>query len=634
MRATWGILAQRMNFSELGICPEILEAIEVLGFETPSAIQEAAIPPALAGSDVVGLSHTGSGKTLAFTIPALEHIDPSVQQVQVLCLAPTRELAVQISGEANKLALFLDGISATPIYGGTSFGPQLAALRRGVPFVAGTPGRVLDLMEQGELKADHISVLILDEADEMLDMGFAEDIERVVAQLPEKRQTLFFSATMSAAIRSLVSRLSDNPVEISIDRPVLTVPTCEQYVYEVLFSSRIEVLSRLIEMGRMKRGLVFANTKRVVDDVVDGLLSRGYSVDRLHGDMPQSLRERVMDSYRKGNLSVLVATDIAARGLDIDDVDVVVNFELPRDPEDYVHRIGRTARAGRKGKAVTFIGRRDFSLLGRIERFIGTRMQRERVMTADMVARARQESLVDDILELATKSDGRMPEELCDIELSEQQLIAAMFALLTARGSRELQPIPEDRPTRREMPERATAGTTASADDKRQETTTLFLNAGRLLHVRPKDIAGLLYNEGGAPKGSIGDIRIFLKHSLVEVSPDVAPMLIERLSTCSLCGYEVNVREDNAPEMSMPGEKSYHRARTPYSPAKPREPRRDNYHAEGYRAEGRNAGARRKTADYPARPPRERDRYRAKPHDAGRDHKPFYSRFNKRANRG
>ncbi len=539
-----------MTFSELGICPEILEAIEVLGFDTPSPIQESAIPAALEGSDIVGLSHTGSGKTLAFSIPALESIDPAVRGVQVLCLAPTRELAVQICREVDKLALYLDGVSAAPIYGGTSFGPQLNALHRGVQFVVGTPGRIIDLMEQGELTTENIHMLILDEADEMLDMGFQEDIDRIVAQLPEERQTLFFSATMSTPIRALLERIADSPVEISIERPVLTVPTCEQVVYEVVFSSRIEVLSRLIEMGRMKRGLVFANTKRVVDDIVDGLLARGYAVDRLHGDMPQTLRERVMDSFRRGNLNVLVATDIAARGLDIDDVDVVVNFELPRDPEDYVHRIGRTARAGRTGKAVSFIGRRDFSLLARIERFIGTRMQREKVMTGEQVEQVRRESLVDEIIEAAAANPD-MPEELKDIDMPAEQLVAALFNLLAAKGSRELQDIPEDRPSRYAKRNTSTGDAVAEAPvDKGNDwsalenSVTLFMNGGKLIGIRPKDVAGLFYNEGGAPKGSVGDIRIFLKHSLIEVSPEIAPQLLEALATCEICGYEVNVRED------------------------------------------------------------------------------------------
>ncbi|MBR3903936.1 MAG: DEAD/DEAH box helicase [Akkermansia sp.] len=537
-----------MSFSELGICPEILEAIEVLGFETPSPIQTAAIPPALEGGDILGLSHTGSGKTLAFSIPALESIDPSLREVQVLCLAPTRELAVQICREVDKLALFLDGVSAVPIYGGASFGPQLAALKRGVQFVVGTPGRVIDLMEQGELNPAHISMLILDEADEMLDMGFQDDIDRVVAQLPAERQTLMFSATMSPAIRKLVDSVANEPQEIAIERPQLTVPTCEQVVYEVVFSSRIEVLSRLIEMGRMKRGLVFANTKRVVDDIVDGLLARGYAVDRLHGDMPQTLRERVMDSFRKGNLTVLVATDIAARGLDIDDVDTVVNFELPRDPEDYVHRIGRTARAGRKGRAVSFIGRRDFSLLGRLERFVGVRMQREKVMTGVQVEEVRRESLVDEILENAAEA-GELPDELKDIDLPAEQLLAAMFNLLVAKTSRELQPIPEDRPSKfarnsRQVEDGDSVVEKGNDWSSLQQSVTLFMNGGKLLGLRPKDIAGLFYNEGGAPKGTVGDIRLFLKHSLIEVTPEVAPQLIERLGTCQICGYEVNIRED------------------------------------------------------------------------------------------
>ena len=550
-----------MSFSELGICPEILEAIEVLGFETPSPIQEAAIPPALEGADILGLSHTGSGKTLAFSIPALESIDPTLREVQVLCLAPTRELAVQICHEVDKLALFLDGVSAVPIYGGTSFGPQLAAMKRGVQFVVGTPGRVIDLMEQGELRPEHISMLILDEADEMLDMGFQEDIDRVVAMLPAERQTLLFSATMSAAIRKLVDAVANEPQEIAIERPQLTVPTCEQVVYEVVFSSRIEVLSRLIEMGRMKRGLVFANTKRVVDDIVDGLLARGYAVDRLHGDMPQTLRERVMDSFRKGNLTVLVATDIAARGLDIDDVDTVVNFELPRDPEDYVHRIGRTARAGRKGRAVSFIGRRDFSLLGRLERFVGVRMLREKVMTGVQVEEVRRESLVDEILENAAAA-GELPDELKDIDMPVEQLLAAMFNLLVSKTSRELQPIPEDRPSkfaRSSRPVEDENSVVEKGNDwsSLQQSVTLFMNGGKLLGLRPKDIAGLFYNEGGAPKGTVGDIRLFLKHSLIEVSPEIAPMLIERLATCQICGYEVNVREDKGRPQG--GQESYER---------------------------------------------------------------------------
>lgn len=555
-------MSELSSFSSLGICPEILEAIDVLGFEQPSPIQEQAIPAALDGADLIGLSHTGSGKTLAFSVPALELIDPEIRGVQVLALCPTRELAVQICREVDKLALYMDGISAVPIYGGASFKPQLDALRRGVQFVVGTPGRVIDLMESGALKLDALRMLILDEADEMLDMGFLEDIERIADQMPEKKQTLFFSATMSPEIRALADRFMTDPTEIVIKRPTLTVPTIEQIYYEVVFSSRIEVLSRLLDTGKVRMGLVFANTKRVVDDIVDGLVARGYPVDRLHGDMSQMMRERVMESFRRGNLKVLVATDIAARGLDVDDVDSVINFELPRDTEDYVHRIGRTARAGRKGKAISFVGRRDFALLSRIERFIGTKLTREPVLTAKQVAQLRNESMVDEVMEHLTVGAG-LPEELQEVTASPEDLVAALFSLLKAKSTREIQPIPEDKPARyavrparsgddEEMPQKGDSW------EQKADTVTLFMNGGKMLGIKPKDIAGLFYNTVEMERGAIGDIRIFPKHSLIEVDATVAPRLLEALSVARICGYEVNVREDKG----FPGGQSEGRPRT------------------------------------------------------------------------
>lgn len=574
-------MTQTSSFSTLGISPEILEAVEVLGFDTPSAIQEQAIPAAIGGADIVGLSHTGSGKTLAFAIPALECIDPDERSVQALALCPTRELAVQICREVDKLALFLDGVSAVPIYGGSSFRPQLDALRRGVQFVVGTPGRVMDLMESGALKLDNLRMLILDEADEMLDMGFLEDIERIAESMPETKQTLFFSATMSPEINRLVSRFMKDPVQITIERPTLTVPTIEQSYYEVVFSSRIEVLSRLLDTGKIKMGLVFANTKKVVDDIVDGLTARGYPVDRLHGDMPQIMRERVMDSFRKGSLRLLVATDIAARGLDVDDVDAVVNFELPRDPEDYVHRIGRTARAGRKGKAITFVGRRDFSLMSRIERFIGVKLTPEPVLTAVQVDQLRTESLVDDILE-RLKSDAVLPEELKDVEAAPEALAAALFELLRERTHREVQPIPEDKPARKfrhvaQPGEETESPQKGDSWQHKGDTATLFMNGGRMIGLRPKDIAGLFYNTVEMEKGAVGDIRIFPKHSLIEVDASVAPQLLEALANATICGYEVNVREDKG---------------TPEYSDGPRPPRRSGGFRGGYRGDRDRGGFR------------------------------------------
>lgn len=540
-----------VSFSDLGICPEVLEAIEVLGFDIPSAIQAKAIPVALEGKDVVGLSYTGSGKTLAFVIPALELIDAETRAVQVLALCPTRELAVQVCREVDKLSLFLDGVSAVPVYGGSSFKPQLDAFRRGVQFVVGTPGRILDHVESGALRLDNLRMLILDEADEMLDMGFVEDIDRIVAKVPDTRQTLFFSATMSSGIKNLVSRLTNNAQHISIERPAMTVPTIEQVYHEVVFSSRIEVLGRLLETGRVKLGMVFANTKRTVDDVVDGLMARGYAVDRLHGDMPQNLRERVMDSFRRGSLRLLVATDIAARGIDVDDVDTVINFELPRDPEDYVHRIGRTARAGKAGRAVTFLGRRDFSLLGRIERFIGVKLRREPVMTAQQVLELHEESMVDDILE-RIKPDGVLPHQLSEIEADKDQIIAAMFQLLNDKTSRPTQPIPEDRPSKRDISREQHRDDVVPRDEDgfkarktlEGDTVSLFMNAGKSLGILPKDVAGMIYNGAELPKGAVGDIRLFQKHTIIEIAAEFAPQVLGKLETATVCGYEVNLRED------------------------------------------------------------------------------------------
>ena len=343
-------MTQTSSFSALGISPEILEAIEVLGFDTPSSIQEQAIPAAIGGADIVGLSHTGSGKTLAFAIPALECIDPEERCVQVLALCPTRELAVQICREVDKLALFMDGVSAVPIYGGASFRPQLDALRRGVQFVVGTPGRVMDLMESGALRLDGLRMLILDEADEMLDMGFLEDIERIAEAMPETKQTLFFSATMSPEINRLVNRFMKDPVQITIERPTLTVPTIEQSYYEVVFSSRIEVLSRLLDVYNPSRSIVFCNTKKQVDELVEELHARGYQARGLHGDMKQGERTQIMNGFRRGSIDILVATDVAARGIDVEDIAAVFNYDIPQDVEYYVHRIGRTGRAGREGQ--------------------------------------------------------------------------------------------------------------------------------------------------------------------------------------------------------------------------------------------------------------------------------------------
>src|SRR5437868_5839039 len=382
-------------FSELGISPELLKAIDKLGFEQASPIQAEAIPVLMAGRDVVGQSMTGSGKTAAFGVPAIEKVDAQLRAVQVLILCPTRELAVQVSEEFHKLALFKRGVHALPIYGGQSYERQFDGLRHGAQIVIGTPGRIMDHMRRGTLRLDKVRMVILDEADVMLDMGFRDDIELILKSVPAERQTVFFSATLPRAIVDLIGSYAKNPQNVRIEQKSLTVPTVEQVFYEVDRRFKIELLTRLIDIHDLKLGIIFCNTKRMVDDLVEHLNAQGYSADRLHGDMNQAMRDRVMNKFRKSGLEFLVATDVAARGIDVDDVQVVFNYDLPYDGEDYVHRIGRTGRAGRAGRAISFVAGREVFQIHNIERYTKVRIQRGKPPTAGEVEEARATLFVD-----------------------------------------------------------------------------------------------------------------------------------------------------------------------------------------------------------------------------------------------
>ena len=446
------------TFTELGIAPELIKAIESLGFEQPSPIQAQAIPVALTGRDVVGQSQTGSGKTMAFGIPVVQLIDPAVRAVQALILCPTRELAMQVCSEIHKIAGFKDGVRATPIYGGASYDRQIRALQGGAQIVVGTPGRVLDFMERGLVKLDRLKALVFDEADEMLDMGFRDDIDRVMAAVPPERQTIFFSATFDPRIRDLIKRYTKNPATITIEHKALTVPTVEQRYYEVHGRSKVEVLCRVLDMEAPRLTIVFANTKRAVDDTVDALVARGYSADRLHGDLNQMMRERVMRNFRNGNVEVLVATDVAARGLDVNDIDLIVNFELPYDEEDYVHRIGRTGRAGREGKAISFVGGREIYLMQRIQRFINSRITRAKVPSQEEVEANRVDQTFEKLK--ATLESGSYAsheatiQRLLDAGFTATDISSALLDLWMKESTREGEQIMEDRqpkgPPRRE----------------------------------------------------------------------------------------------------------------------------------------------------------------------------------------
>jgi len=446
-------------FSELGLSPELLKAVDKLGFEQASPIQAESIPLLLAGKDIVGQSQTGSGKTAAFAIPAIEKTDPHQRMPQVLILCPTRELAVQVSEEVHKLAFFKRGIHALPIYGGQSYERQFWGLKQGAQIIIGTPGRVMDHMRRGTLRLDTVTTAILDEADVMLNMGFRDDIETILQSVPKERQTVFFSATMPKPIRDLIEKYSREPASVQIEQKALTVPTVEQVYYEVDRRFKIELLTRLVDIHDLKLGIIFCNTKRMVDDLADHLEAQGYSADRLHGDMSQAQRDRVMNKFRKSGLEFLVATDVAARGIDVDDVQVVFNYDLPYDPEDYVHRIGRTGRAGRSGRAISFVAGRELFQIRNIERFTNMRIQRGRVPTAGEVEEARENVFLDKLRATLQSGDYKRQDALIERLLEEgfnsTDIASALLHHLQSGDSTPTKPVKEDPYARPERPERA-----------------------------------------------------------------------------------------------------------------------------------------------------------------------------------
>jgi ATP-dependent RNA helicase DeaD len=406
-------------FSELGLSAELLKAIDKLGFEQAAPIQAEAIPLLMQGRDIVGQSQTGSGKTAAFAAPAIEKVDVAKRATQVLILCPTRELAVQVSEEVHKLAFFKRGLHALPIYGGQSYDRQFLGLKQGAHIVIGTPGRVMDHMRRGTLRFDALKLVVLDEVDVMLNMGFRDDIELILQATPKERQTVFFSATIPRPIQNLIEKYSRDPQQVRIEQKALTVPTVEQVYYEVDRRYKIELLTRLIDFHDLKLGIIFCNTKRMVDDLVDHLNAQGYSADRLHGDMSQMMRDRVMNKFRKSGLEFLVATDVAARGIDVDDVEVVFNYDLPYDGEDYVHRIGRTGRRGRGGMAISFAAGREVFQIRNIERYTNTRIQRGRPPTVTEVEEARASVFLEKIRATLTSGEFKRQDHLIERLLEE-----------------------------------------------------------------------------------------------------------------------------------------------------------------------------------------------------------------------
>ena len=510
-----------LNFADLGLSPEILKAVADLGFEQASPIQSAAIPILMEGHDVVGQSQTGSGKTAAFAIPAIEICAAQDRMVQVLIMCPTRELAMQVADEVHKLSAHKRGIHAVPIYGGASYERQFHELKKGVQIVIGTPGRIMDHMQRGTLRLEAVKMVVLDEADRMLDMGFREDIEHILKATPKERQTVFFSATVSKPIRDLIERHSREPKSIKIEQKTLTVPAIEQWYFEVPQRNKREALLRLVDFHGFKLGIVFCNTQRMVDELADDLVAQGISADRLHGGLSQTQRTRVMNKFKQAEFEFLVATDVAARGIDVDDLELVVNYDLPYDAEDYVHRIGRTGRAGRKGLAATFVTGRDIYKIQHLERFTRTKIQRGKLPTANEVEERRLESVFDQIREVLERGALSMApvDRLLEEGYNSTDIAAALFELLTP-GSAKTEEFAETKPNKRDKEDRSERREDLSTPSLRPPSRGMrwvMLNVGREERVSPRDIIGLLEDSLGLPPRSVGIIEIKPGQSFAQV---------------------------------------------------------------------------------------------------------------------
>ena len=518
-----------MTFEEMCLDTRIMRAIAEMGFEQPSPIQAQSIPIAVEGKDMIGQARTGTGKTASFGIPMLQRINPKDKNLQAIVLCPTRELAIQSANEIRKLAKFLHGIKVLPIYGGQEISKQIRSLKGGVQIVIGTPGRVMDHLRRHTLKPQTVDIVVLDEADEMLNMGFREDIETILGQLPEERQTMLFSATMPKPILEIAKRYLHEPEIVKVIQKELTVPKIEQYYYEVNPRKKNEVLSRLLDMYDPSLSLVFCNTKRKVDELVADLKGRGYFAEGLHGDMKQSQRDRVMNGFRNGRTDILVATDVAARGIDVDDVEAVFNYDVPQDDEYYVHRIGRTGRAGREGRAFTLVVGKEIYKLKDIQRYCKTKIRRQPIPSVNDVAAIKVEKLLEQAGELiATDGLGRMmdllEEYLDGSDYSATEMAAALLAMQLGETSTQT------------LPKEEFGDTGAEPGMVR-----MFTNIGKKDRVRIGDILGAVAGESGMEGALVGTIDMYDNFSFVEVPQEYAAAVLEAMNHSKIKGRRVNM---------------------------------------------------------------------------------------------
>lgn len=534
-----------IKFEDLPISDDIKRAVIEMGFEEPSPIQSQSIPVILSGKDVIGQAQTGTGKTAAFSIPILEMVNPEEKNLQAVVLCPTRELAIQVSTEIRKIGKYMHGIKSLPVYGGQPIERQIKALKGGVQIVIGTPGRVIDHINRKTLKMDNVKMVILDEADEMLDMGFREDIEMILSKTPEERQTTFFSATMPKGILDLTKKYQKNPEHIKVVRKELTVPNIKQYYIETRSANKLEVLSRLIDVYNPKLSVVFTNTKKGADELVSDLQARGYFADALHGDLKQTQRDIVMDKFRNGTIDILVATDVAARGIDVDDVEAVFNYDLPQDEEYYVHRIGRTGRAGRNGISFSFVFGKEMRKMRDIERYTKTKLVKHDIPSVADVEEKKVNTFFNQVKEVVeaghlTKQIQWL-ENFCSESEAEYGVVDIAAALLKiALGDEEKQEIIEE-PSRSRREGRSKSKDTGA----KEGMIRLFINVGRNQRVQAKDILGAIAGEAGIPGKLVGTIDIYDKYTFVEVPKQNAKKVLEKMKDIKIKGNKINIEKAN-----------------------------------------------------------------------------------------
>lgn len=539
-----------MRFSDLNLSSELLHAIDDLGFESPSEVQEASIPIILEGRDVLAQAQTGTGKTASFGIPIIEGMEENAKDLQALVLVPTRELARQVSEELKKLAKYKKFINIVPIYGGADMGKQLRDLKRGASIVVGTPGRVMDHMKRKTIRLDGLKFLTFDEADEMFDMGFRDDMKTIIERTNPNRQTLFFSATFDNDIREFSRLYQRDPAKVIIEKKELTAEKIEQFYLELNRNMKTEILNRLILIHKPKKSIIFCNTKRMVEALEVEIAQRGYKVDSLHGDMRQSSRDNVMKKFRKGTIDVLIATDVAARGLDVSDIDLVFNYDLPQQAEYYVHRIGRTARAGKKGASFTFVTSRDYPKFKEIEKYANIKMEKMKLPTKVDVERESLDNLFDKVNKNILKAEDQANyTEVLNKLLAEghslYDISASLLKLVNESTNKtkikELDRV--DYGKKFEMSKKSKSSDRSrdkrGKEMKKIKGPKIFINKGKRDGLDSREVIRLLGRHTDINPSDIGRINIMPNFSFVEVPKNMIKDAIRDLDGKKIKGKSI-----------------------------------------------------------------------------------------------